>query len=595
MVKQLSPGKYMKDKIKAFIGNFSKSQKKTESKLSESNKSKSSNEDWLEDGYSWLPRWKEIIGEDWDDWLKRIEEAKGGPKVLIATTIGGNSALAPLEGLFGLALTLRGAEVHYLLCDKSLPACQNAYGTDDEAQKKFLENGPALCDWCYDCGSKNLGPLGLPVHNVSTLLSKEERAEAKNVSQQIEFDKIKNLEHGGINLGESINSGALRFFGRGDFEGEDLAEPVVRKFLEGALLTYNVLEKLHTEYKFEHTIVNQGFYVPHGVAVDMANKHGSHLVVWDLAYKKCCMTISHNNTYFRIHKDDSLDEWNKQDFSEEQEAEIVEYLTSRWSGKNDWRKFLESGETVEPKEIFEELGIDPDKPTIGLLTNVVWDAQVFYPGNAFENMMDWLITTIKHFQERPDLQLLIRVHPAEEKSWQRSRQFVVDEIKKVFPEIPDNVFIIPSKSKINTYKAMMGCDSVLIYATTAGLELLCLGLPVIVAGQAWMRNKGVSIDVKSKEHYQELLEGLPFGKKLSAKELSAARKYAYHYYLRKMIELGVTEHQPYENAPYKIPNLGLKGFEKGQDVGLDVICDGILENEPFVFPMETLKKSAINS
>ena len=67
---------------------------------------------------------------------------------------------------------------------------------------------------------------------------------------------------------------------------------------------------------------------------------------------------------------------------------------------------------------------------IGLLTNVSWDAQLHYPANAFANMLEWLVQTCRYFATRPDLQLLVRVHPAEISGFPPSRQPILGELRK---------------------------------------------------------------------------------------------------------------------------------------------------------------------
>ena len=57
--------------------------------------------------------------------------------------------------------------------------------------------------------------------------------------------------------------------------------------------------------------------------------------------------------------------------------------------------------------------IDKDLPTALMLTNVLWDAQLHYPNNAFKSMTEWILYTVKYFSKRSDTQLIIRVHPAE--------------------------------------------------------------------------------------------------------------------------------------------------------------------------------------
>ncbi|MCA9814405.1 MAG: hypothetical protein KC652_04770 [Cyanobacteria bacterium HKST-UBA01] len=64
-------------------------------------------------------------------------------------------------------------------------------------------------------------------------------------------------------------------------------------------------------------------------------------------------------------------------------------------------------------------------------------------------------------------------------------------------------------------------------------------------------------------------------------------KYAYHFYLRKMIPIGVIQKAPFENAPYSIPKMPLSRLAAGSDKGLDLVCEGILNPErQFVFESE---------
>jgi hypothetical protein len=99
----------------------------------------------------------------------------------------------------------------------------------------------------------------------------------------------------------------------------------------------------------------------------------------------------------------------------------MQYLVSRREGLFDWIVFHRAT-TQDSGDIAKQAGIDPARPVIGLLTNVTWDAQLHYPANAFPNMLEWLVQTCEYFATRPDLQLLIRVHPAEISGFPPSRQ-----------------------------------------------------------------------------------------------------------------------------------------------------------------------------
>jgi hypothetical protein len=128
-------------------------------------------------------------------------------------------------------------------------------------------------------------------------------------------------------------------------------------------------------------------------------------------------------------------------------------------------------------------------------------------------------------------------------------------------------------------------NAVLIYGTKTGLELACQGLPVIIAGEAWARHKGFTYDPSSPAEYLALLDQLPFAARISADMLQRARKYAYHFYFRRMIPLEITD--PTGSwPPFKIKVSGLDDLRPGQHTGLDVICDGILRGTPFIYPAE---------
>jgi hypothetical protein len=204
-------------------------------------------------------------------------------------------------------------------------------------------------------------------------------------------------------------------------------------------------------------------------------------------------------------------------------------------------------------------------------------------------MMDWLARTIQYFDGRRDLQLLIRVHPAEITGAVPSRQPVIDEIKAHFPVLPSNVFVIPPDSPISTYVAMMQCNAVVIYGTKTGVELTSEGVPIIVCGEAWIRNKGLTWDASSPEEYYTLLDGLPAPGRLPAETIERARKYAYHFFFRRMIpvkSVAPTSGLAARFMKYRLDVPDLDVLRPGGDPGLDVICDGVLRATPFVYHAE---------
>ena len=538
------------------------------------------------------PDWERILGTNPNLWKEAKEKAASGSEVLIATSVGGLLPMSLPESLLAVALTLRGAKVHILLCDQFLPACLNVQKIDiPETVLANYELKTVKCQDCYQAGRRFYEPLGLKIHLYSQLVSETEKEKAHNLAQSIPLEEIPDYCLNNWQIGEHAYAGALRYFASGNLSNEPYSDVVVRRYFEGALLTAWATNNLLQQHQFQVACFNHGIYLPHGIIGEVCRQPQGEVkpvrvVNWNVAYRKQCFIFSHGETYHHTMLSEPVEAWSDLPWNETMEEEILAYLRSRWSGSRDWIWFHENPD-AEMDKIAENMGLDLQRPIIGMLTNVMWDAQLHYRANAFPNMLSWVLETIKYFANRRDLQLLIRIHPAEIRGTLPSRQPLLAEINKVWSELPPNVFIIPPESPVSTYAAMLQCDSVIIYGTKTGVELTSFAIPVIVGGEAWIKGKGITLDPSTPEAYFATLDSLPLNQKLTGETLTRARKYAYHFFFRRMIPLGLM--QPVEGKPpYKINVSNLGELLPGVDSGLDIICEGILSESPFIYPAEKL-------
>ncbi len=531
----------------------------------------------------------DLIAREQALWRKAVARAQDGPNVLIATSLGGFAPATTLESMLAVALTLRGARVRMLLCDKMLPACQQTYKMPpDPTVLNRYELKTALCDGCFDRGSRSYGRLGLKVSHYGEYLSAAERDEARTLAHELPAAEIPTWRRDGRSIGEHALAGALRFFARGQLPPTPEAETALRRYFEAALLASRAAENLLRRESIDRVCLHHAIYVPQGLIAQECRHAGVPLATWNVAYRKGCFIFSHGDTYHHTMLAEPTAAWQNMPWGPQQEREVMDYLASRLNGSRDWIWFHEKPiEDVE--QISRELGVDFAKPVIGLLTNVFWDAQLHYPANAFKDMLAWVLETIRYFARRPDLQLLIRIHPAEVRGTIASRQPLLAEIQRAFPQLPANVFVIPPESNSSTYAAMYQCDSVLIYGTKTGVELSAVGIPVIVAGEAWVRGKGLTRDANSAEEYFRILDELPVGRRLDEVTTQRARKYAYHFFFRRMIPLPFMRLVEGVPGPYTVAAHSLRELMPGQDLGLDVICDGILKGTPFIYPAEQVQ------
>ncbi len=131
------------------------------------------------------------------------------------------------------------------------------------------------------------------------------------------------------------------------------------------------------------------------------------------------------------------------------------------------------------------------------------------------------------------------------------------------------------------------CDSVLIYGTKTGVELTAVGIPVVVAGEAWIKNKGLTLDASSPEDYVRILDSLPLRRRLGPEVIDRALKYAYHFFFRRMMPLPFLK-KVSSNLFFTPDIASADALAPGADAALDLVCDAILEDRPFIYPAERL-------
>lgn len=512
-------------------------------------------------------------------WKQALASARNGPRVLIATNTGGHFAIDAVDRMLGAALTVRGAAVTHVLCDGALPACQMCEFNLTPDAAAFAAKGPdkLLCGYCFAPAHDRLRALGLPMRTMGDALTDQDRREAKELAS-VGRDALAHAEWRGVPIGAHALAGALRFFARSDLENEPHGEAVLRRYVEASALTAVAYDRLIEEVDPEVIVAHHGIYTPQGLAVAIARARGVRVVTWNPAYRRHCFIFSHDDSYHHTLMDEPTESWRDRPFSAAERAQTLNYLHSRRTGGGDWIRFHRDPSGAPT---IADLGLDPNKPIIAAYTNVFWDAQLHFPRNAFASQKEWLERTVAWFAARPDLQLVIRVHPAELSGSPPSRQRATDVIAQRFPRLPANVRVVGPESALSSYELAERADAALIFGTKLGVELSAIGVPVIVAGEAWVRGKGFTHDSSSPEDYDAKLAMLPFGVRLAPEAQDLALRYAHHFFFRRMLELPFVEPIPGPHR-FRIDIDGAADLQRGQSAGLDVICDGILENAPFV-------------
>jgi hypothetical protein len=197
-------------------------------------------------------------------------------------------------------------------------------------------------------------------------------------------------------------------------------------------------------------------------------------------------------------------------------------------------------------------------------------------------MMDWIIKTIKFYKNNNSVQLVIRVHPAELTGSIPSNQSVLETLRKKNISLSKNIFLVGPEDKISTYILCKKSDLILIYGTKMGFEVATFGKPIITAGEAWVKNKNISYDPKSKKEYFDMLKRSK-DLKINKTRKERALRYAFHYFFRRSIAFSSFEYFAEKKLHIKFTNNSIKNLINNSDLGLNIVCDGILNDNEFVF------------
>ena len=282
-------------------------------------------------------------------------------------------------------------------------------------------------------------------------------------------------------MGQQARASALRVMLRGTLlEDEAMTQWIMRRYVLAGMMLVDLTQRMLAEVNPDVVVLPHGVYADHGIMLNVLNQQGVRAVIHGQSYRRETMICTHNQTYHKELMEERDSEWTDIDFDEKKQMTIDHYMNQRVTGGMDFESYNHS--PLEQKNsVFQTLNLDPHKPVIGLFTNVLWDAQIFYSGNAFDHMLEWMFFTIRHFQQRDDVQLVLRVHPAENRSRQ-TRQPIMSELLNQFPSLPNHIKVLEPQHPLNSYSLVSVIHTGLVYSTKMSLEMAYRGVPCIIAG-----------------------------------------------------------------------------------------------------------------
>lgn len=279
-------------------------------------------------------------------------------------------------------------------------------------------------------------------------------------------------------------------------------------------------------------IIPNGSILEFGSVYQVARYLGLETVTFEFGEQRDRVWIAQNSEVMHQQTDDLWDAKQGGEIPKSEMERLIALHSSR-KGANLWSNFSRQWQGVPSSggaRVREQLGLD-SRPMVLLATNVIGDSLTLGRQVFSDSMTDWLQRTIEYFSKKPELQLVIRIHPGELITKGPS---VGDVVHEYFPfGIPENINLIEANAEVNTYDLIEIANLGLVYTTTVGMEMAMSGIPVIVIGQTHYRNKGFTIDPTTWESFFSMLDEFaenPTREYLTQQGVDRAWEYAYRFF-----------------------------------------------------------------
>jgi hypothetical protein len=513
----------------------------------------------------------------------------------LVTGYGLGSHYSTVEFILGLSLHFAGNKIHSIYCNKALTCCElSINGNSPNMAPLQYRHGIspfALHSRCNSCVS-NLNSFYkyTPYHQapLTDYVTEADYLFARSYTDSFfSVNDIFKANYLGVNVGEEVHASVARSTFTGIIDDSSEMLDICKNYLISSIIAVKSYRRCFAALKLDRVVCIHGVYHVHGLAAKVASSLDIPVtVIGGGGIRKNTFIASQSETYHRSLVTEPNSLWKNLHLTDSQIDKVLEYAQNkRYAGSGvDYLHYHDNPEESHEK-IRQFLGVNDNCKIVTLYTNVIWDAQIFYSGNVFSDIVEWLHYSISILSKIPDIHIVIRVHPAEIKGLYPSRQPIISLLTTRYGPLPTHNFsVVRASDSISSYSLCEMSLANIVYGTKAALEFSLMGRPVIICGETFSRNKGFCIDIDSRDHYAEILSDLPKAlqsySSLESREL--ALKYAYYYYFLRMISLPLADDSRQKKFTVQSFNDLLRLPE------LKVVVDGIVSGAPIVLPSHSV-------
>lgn len=403
------------------------------------------------------------------------------------------------HALLAKVLNEAGGHAILLSCNGLQPTC-SAKMARQINQTPPGDANHLVCVRCRAIAAKVGHDYGLADFSLESVLTPQMRAEIEHIIAS-HATRPWEAEYDGIAIGGAALGEALRTQRRLDLS--ELTPPdvdLIAALLYSALAVYMAVKALSEGFEIERIAYcgDYAYFIAPQILARRLNipvTNISHAYNRDIDRRFLNLRRGHafNNMLEQI---DDWDEHRNTPVPAEALAEIADGGLFRLHGAGGASTYSPNWKR-DPGDLLKELGLPPggkvlvafSNSTDELLCNreilrVMGIPYYSHTPNPFESQLDWLSQLTRWVGERPDLRLIIRLHPRMAKGHRHKEESSeAAHMRRELAVLPPNVAVIWPESKMSSYNIAEHAMAALTAWSSIGLELARFGMPVISAFQ----------------------------------------------------------------------------------------------------------------
>lgn len=445
--------------------------------------------------------------------LRRARPRRTGAGVALIVSLSDWVFQLKLEGLLAKALELEGFRPVFLTWRSArwAPRYFGAYGFDELVFAEDL----------------------VPAERAA----EADRAAAEFLAGDVTVQGLKALRFRGAHVGQQTLSSLSRGFERGRISlGDEDVREALALLLPDAMRSVLAAEELLDRLEPELVLFNEKGYAGFGSVYDVALARGANVVQFvasGIHWPNALLLKRYTEETRRVHPTSLAPEsWElvrTMPWTDEHERALAEEFEVRYGGavKHPDAGLQEGKRIKPPEEIVAELDLDPEKKTAVIFSHVLWDANLFYGDDLFDDQETWLVESVRAACENSGVNWVVKLHPANMYKSQTGELNDKVAIREAIGDLPPHVHLLEPETDINTFSLFRLADYGVTIRGTVGMELPCFGVPVLVAGTGRYSGLGFTEEFAGADAYLEAIRRIQEIPPLGEERTGLARRHAY--------------------------------------------------------------------